>query len=222
MGIPGMRRLKEANMNQDAAADFLKSATNKFPLVQWTPRLNHNGEQVESLVYFNSYLVQQSDGSYKGESSVVLDSDLNQEGPTKVFTPMPNTYAAHWQWINLDARHAEPISLKVKWVSLSEINAINEFLEDHQESETPVATKTTNQGQYIHTSSFLGSIFTAHPIIIFMFVFSLVAIKAIEEISNESLFDEEKQRIKPMQFFNEDEDETELENNVRTRATYLR
>lgn len=96
MGIPGMRRLKEANMNQDAATDFLKSVTNKFPLVQWTPKLDHNGEQVESLVYFNSYLVQQSDGSYKGESRVVLDSDLNQEGPTKVFTPMPNTYAAHW------------------------------------------------------------------------------------------------------------------------------
>jgi hypothetical protein len=101
---------------------------------------------------------------------------------------MANTYAVHWTWINHEERAAQPIDLKVKFVSLPEINAINNFIDENSET-----TQTLNKfgKQYIHTSSIIGAIFEASSFAIFLAIFAVIALKSVEAVNGESVFDED-------------------------------
>lgn len=68
----------------------------------------------------------------------------------------------------------------------------------------------------------MGAFFQGTFYILLLGGISFLVLKAVETITNESPFDEgEKIKIKPMEFYNEDESEM-VNANMRTRATYLR
>jgi hypothetical protein len=132
------RRLQESGSSGSGVSGFMKSVDEKFPLIQWKPRKDFYGNPIESLVYVNKFYVQDNSGRTVKKEVIHSDESLNQNGDTKIFTPMPNSYSVHWAWVNHGKRHAQPINLNVKFVSLPEINAINNFID-----EQPVVSANT-------------------------------------------------------------------------------
>ena len=125
-----------------------------FPLIEWTPKVDAGGKPKESLFYINKYLVKDKDGKNISQTIMITDQDLEQEGPTKIFTPMPDSINVEWAWVNLADRKPEPIDFKMRMVSVQEINSINEYILDHKKTVVQDVLETMG-GSMDNDSSFM-------------------------------------------------------------------
>ena len=96
-------------------------------MIQWTPKVDANGEAIETLLFRNQFYIQDEQGNYIKQERYISDADLNQEGDLKIFTPQPNSFKVEWVYLNLLDTPNPAINFKIKMVSLPEINAINNF-----------------------------------------------------------------------------------------------
>jgi hypothetical protein len=152
------------------------------------------------------------------EDVYVSDKQLNQDGPTKIFTPMPNSVNVEWAWVNLKERQPQPIGFKLKMMTLPEINAVNNFLDNQQDIVKDVITAVAGgQIDGKTSSSAIGAFFEA---LMFALVLSFLAVVGMNLLERyESADQQGKGKMNPMESHNEEESEMR---NLRTRSTYLR
>lgn len=199
-----------AAKTEQPAIDFLKSVEHKFPVIQWTPRVDAKGNATEMLVYHNKFMVKDDEGVETMQELYLSDQDLNQEGPTKIYTPQPNSVSVEWAWVNLADRQPQPLDFKVKMMTLPEINEVNSYLDDP-------AHNTVNPLAVGNESSFTKAFFETVLFSVFLGFMALVGTKIIEEVQNGA--ETTQKGGSAMEY--ECEEESEMRS-FRTRSTYLR
>jgi len=95
------------NKPENEAVEFLKSVENKFPVIQWTPKVDANGTPKEFLIYHNKYIEKNDQGEDTVQDIYLSDHDLEQDSATKIFTPMPNSVSVEFGWVNVADRNPE-------------------------------------------------------------------------------------------------------------------
>jgi hypothetical protein len=185
--VPGLaRRYLSATTTSETLAsnnvnEFLKSIAHKYPVIEWTPRLDANGNPVEMLVVHNQYLIKNDDGQDIVQDVYLSDKQLNQDGPTKIFTPMPNSVNVEWAWVNLKERPPQPIDFKLKMMTLPEINSVNNFLEMQQDNAKEEMTVAGGQIVGKTSSSSIGAFFEP---LMFALMFCFLALVGINVLDN--------------------------------------
>lgn len=134
---------------------------------------------------------------------------------------MKNTYEMEWMYLNLVDNQTPVTDFSVKGVSLPEITAIKDYLGMSTETEkvetTPLDTLFVDSEKRGSKTSVM---LEALPYVIILGTFIAASVMGIIFIGRQAE-EGERVKIKPMQFEDEEESESEMRN-LRTRESYLK